>query len=90
MGAIFASMVIVDWMGAVEVGAGWRAVSIAVPSSVGVVSCVQTARYEVSRILATTRWASRLQRVRVLASAVEIWVLWKRCPQAHILILEDQ
>ena len=56
MGAIFATMIVVDWMSAVEVGAGWRAVSIAIPSSVGVVAGVQVATKEVSHVLATRQW----------------------------------
>lgn len=48
MGAVGATMIVIDGVGAVQIGAGRRAVRVTIPCSTGIVRCHEAASNAVS------------------------------------------
>jgi hypothetical protein len=72
MGTTLTTVLEVDWVGSIEVGACWDAVRVTVPEGADVIGGVQT------------------KTIRVLSQSVQVRVLREGCPEAQVLVLEDE
>ena len=72
MGSTLTTVLEIDRVGAVEIGACWNAVRVTVPESADVISGVQT------------------KTIRLFSQAVQVRVLREGCPEAKVLVLEDE
>jgi hypothetical protein len=90
VGTILATMIVVDGMCAVKVGARRSAIGVAVPSGVAVVGCVELAVRNRQLWKNCDRKLSFLQWIGMFSCTVEVGIVRQRSAQTDVLILEDQ